>query len=173
MLAKNKQNYVIEVWASIKPMQNNQQQLQFVGQLKLDKPFTAVVYIMTYNSLDIDNISSTAITVLKIDSKMVGKDPKWETYFPGLSERVEAALDKDGIVYEYKLPEDSEFTAEHEKGKTIKLNCKAKEIWVTGIATCGYQWTISEIEKKDTSKKKKRKHKPCSFQFRYDKQKGI
>merc|ERR1711874_138098 len=58
VLAKNKQNYVIEVWASIKPMQNNQQQLQFVGQLKLDKPFQAVVYVMTYNNLDIDNISS-------------------------------------------------------------------------------------------------------------------
>ena len=173
VLAKNKQNYVIEVWASIKPMQNNQQQLQFVGQLKLDKPFQAVCFIMTYNDCTIDNISSTCISVMKFDSKMVAKDPKWETWFPGLYEKIEAAQHKDGIIYDYKYPEDSEFVSEGEKGKTIKLLVKCREIWVTGLDKCGYQWTMNEIEKKEETKKKKRKHKPCSFQFRYDKQKGI
>ena len=58
---------------------------------------------------------------------MVSKDPKWETWFPGLYEKIEAAQDKDGIIYDYKFPEESEFLAEGDKGKVIKLLVKCKE----------------------------------------------
>jgi PAS domain S-box-containing protein len=172
IFAKHKSNYIFPVFVNIKATQNNYQNLNFVGTFRQDKHFKITAYMTIYNDGTIDAISSSCITILRIDSKMIINKSRIQDFFPHILDDRDDFMSKSGMTVSHSYPKEADHDTSN-TGDSVDLNCMMSELMLPGMETPGYILKFKPLGDKDSQIAQGRKHKPCTFQFRFDRHKGI
>ena len=176
IFGKHKSYYIFPIIISLKAIQNNYQSLQFSGTFRMDRFFKIISYMIVYNEGMIDSISSSCINQLKIDAKMITKRLKINDFFPGIFDEKENYMTKVGAVITYRYPKDiSEANDKSDIDQVqegMALNCSVTPLVFPNIEQPAYIFRFEKATDKLNNNIGGRKHKPCTFQFRFDKNKG-
>ena len=141
MLGANKSNYIFPVTLSLNPIPNVMSGVQILGQFRLDKTMRNIAFILIGKDGKIDGISSTCITILKIDVKYISKrKSKIEDLIPNLFAEKQQFLEKQGHIIHYTPPSDVDkdyFIADEEQepelnAKLINITFKSVDEEVKG-----------------------------------------
>ncbi|KAL4453179.1 hypothetical protein ABPG74_015410 [Tetrahymena malaccensis] len=174
----HKSSYIIPIYLRVKSFDTLMHGLQLIGNIRYDKQFRNQAYILINVEGQINSISSTCISMLKLDYKLVNsKEKKIDQFFPQLMEERDNYMNKQGQVYQYYFPsanagsnKDIDSLKTKPKIKSINLKIQISEICFTNDEFVGYIIKIDKVT--DLAQNSRLRPNPTlsTFQFSYEKQ---
>ena len=172
---KAKSNYVFPFYYNVKAIPSMLEGVQFVATFRIEKKFKTIAYIITNPDGTIDSITSSCISLLKIDQGLLSKKPNIQDFVPNVISNKGSIFDgtenghKAAAQVSFTFPRDSEYLLEGE-GSSIQLSCSRNPlIFITGRESAGFQFKFEKIQEKapNTSIVSK----ISNFQFRFEREK--
>jgi len=179
VFGKNKSNYILPIYLSIKAVQSIIQGTQFITVIRQEKNFKNAAYILTTPDGTIDAMSSSCINLLKIDYKAIShKKANIQDYIPNIIKNRTSLFSganntgRTSATIQYYYPLDSEYLDENDE-TSITLTCHLNElIFLGGKEFAGLQFKFEYLTDKTTAAVPvDRKAKISNFQFKYEKPK--
>jgi len=179
VFGKNKSNYILPIYLSIRAVQSIIQGTQFITVIRQEKNFKNAAYILTTPDGTIDAMSSSCINLLKIDLKAIThKKANIQDYIPNIIKNRSSMFSSSNnngrfsATIQYYYPLDSEYLDETDE-TSITLTCHLNDlIFLGGQVFSGLQWKFEAItDKTITVPPIDRKAKISNFQFKYEKTK--
>lgn len=181
VFGKNKSNYIFPTYINIKAVPSILQGIQFISTFRMDKNLKNAAFVVTTPDGTIDAISSSCITMLKLDQKMVlQKKSNIEDFVPRVlkdrntlfNQNLSAA--KSFITVDFLYPKDSEYLSTPYE-TSGQLNCYLQDmVFLSGRVTAGMFFRFEKPPEKPISHiGPDKKIKIINFQFRYERDKPI
>jgi len=176
VFGKNKSNYIFPVYITLKVVESMNKGIQFVASFRVEKNFKNVAYILTNSEGTIDAISSSCLSILGIDNKMIAASGRTniEDYIPNIIKHQSGlfADSKNFTTITYTCPSDSEFISKTGE-MTRQLNFKRIGFnYLDGKEKGAYYKIEYHNQRRDASPTQRSLLVPkiSNFQFRHDKQ---
>jgi len=176
VFGKNKSNYIFPIYISLRAVQSIIQGIQFIATFRVEKNFKNAAYILTQTDGTIDALSSSAISLMKVDHKMVTqKKANIQDFLPNIIKdrytnfSLNNSTGRASAVVSYNYPKDSEYLIEGED-HSVQLNCHLYEIvFLGGRENAGFQFRFERvIDKSSLSAQAHKNAKISNFQFRFE-----
>jgi len=176
VFGKNKSNYIFPIYISLRAVQSIIQGIQFIATFRVEKNFKNAAYVLTNTDGTIDALSSSAISLLKFDHKMVTqKKSNIQDFLPNIIKdrytnfTLNNSTGRASAVLTYNYPKESEYMIEGED-HSVQLNCHLYEIvFLGGRENAGFQFRFERvIDKSSLSAQGDKKAKISNFQFRFE-----
>ena len=172
---KNKSNYIFPMHYNMKAIPSIIQGIQFIATLRVEKNLKNTAYVLSYPDGTIDSISSSCISLLKMDTKLIlQKKSKIQEFVPNIIHdraNLFATTSNNAKTYAqvtFKYPEGSEFINEDDE-KSASLNCYLFDLMQTkNKESAGFQFRFEKGSERSHTLANQ-EARISNFQFRYTK----
>ena len=170
VFGKNKANYIFPFYYNAKLVPSTSQGVQFIATLRIEKKFRNAAYMLTTPSGEIEAISSSCISLLRLDKPNLQNKGNIQDFIPNIMvDRYVMFNNKkpgpkgNSAPITFHFPEQVENQPSQEK-----FLCYLDDIVVKGgTDNLGLQWKFEKENARNTAPLEL-VNKVSNFQFRYD-----
>lgn len=136
----------------VKSMETLMQGLQLIANIRYDKQYRNQAYILVNVEGQVNCITSTCISILKLDIKLINsKEKKIDHFFPGLMDEKESYMSKQGGIFQYKFPLGGTFK-DLDPPRSVDLKITITEICFSNDEFVGYIIKIDKVADSNISR---------------------
>ena len=175
VFGKNKMNYIFPIYISMRAIQSVIQGIQLIATFRVEKTFKSSAFVLTQPDGTIDSLSSSAISLLKIDNKFLSqRRPNIQDFIPNIVRdrfHIFSSHNSAGrnlALLNYVYPANSEYLVPNEDPK-VQLNCQLTEIVFSRMEeSVGFHFRFERLQDKSALTQTDKTAKISNFQFRFE-----
>ena len=175
VFGKNKTQYIFPTYFSVKAVQSSLHGVQFLATFRIEKSFKASAYILTTLDGTIDAISSSCISLLKLDLSIFEQEKR------NIQDHVQNIIRNRANIFlgpnntgksanplKFVYPKDSDYLLDN--STYVHVNCHLRDlIFMGGKKHIGLQFRFEQaFDRGAVSQHQERVTRISNFQFRLD-----